>query len=97
MSANDVARNGTHRIRNTRNSESRDAYRDVHEASKSLPASHYTGRGDRRTSHRYDYIFASNQLRTNACEYIAKWIERDADGRRLSDHAAVAADLSLAD
>ena len=40
------------------NPQMRDVYRDVHDPSDPLPASHYTGRGDRLTPHRYDYVFA---------------------------------------
>jgi endonuclease/exonuclease/phosphatase family metal-dependent hydrolase len=78
------------------NPEMRDVYREIHDSDGAYPASHFTGRGDARTPHRYDFIFASEELRTETCEYRTDWIERDADRRRLSDHAAVVADLDQA-
>lgn len=67
----------------------RDVYRDVHPSDTSFPASYYTA----GTPRRYDYIFASSEWTTAACEYIDSSLERDAGGARLSDHAAVVATL----
>jgi endonuclease/exonuclease/phosphatase family metal-dependent hydrolase len=64
----------------------RDVYRERHAAGDPFPASHYTG----TTARRYDHIYASAELRTTACEYHSGWLDRE---RRLSDHAAVEADL----
>lgn len=44
----------------------------------------------------YDYIFASPELQTESCEYPRNWLERDERKWRLSDHAPVEAELSLA-
>ena len=66
------------------NARLRDAYREQHEPGSPFPASHYTG----TTARRYDHIYASAELRATACSYHADWLNR-----RLSDHAAVEADL----
>ena len=75
------------------NPEMRDVYRDVHEQGQRFPASYFTGRGYPMTPHRYDYIFACHDFETRSCEYLARWLERDDHGRRLSDHAPVVAEL----
>jgi endonuclease/exonuclease/phosphatase family metal-dependent hydrolase len=72
----------------------RDVYRDVHERGVPLPFSHFTGRSDRRTGHRYDHIFASSEIRTESCAYLSEWLEANDVGGGLSDHAPVEAELS---
>src|SRR5205807_2571359 len=42
----------------------RDVYRDVHDPEVPFPVSHITGGGKSLTRHRYDYIFASPDLKT---------------------------------
>ena len=77
------------------NPEMRDVYREVHEQGKPFPASHFTGRGGRRTPRRYDYIFASAEFATEQCAYLTGWLEPPAGATPLSDHAAVEACLSV--
>lgn len=72
------------------NPSMRDVYRDVRAAGSPFPASHFTA----GTPRRYAYVFASPELQTDSCAYELGWFERDRDGSRLSDHAAVRADLS---
>ena len=67
----------------------RDFYRERHEPGSPFPASHYTG----VTARRYDHIYASAELHATTCHYHTAWLT-DKD-RRLSDHAAVEADLEL--
>jgi len=74
------------------NAQMRDVYRDVHDPRDDFPASHVTG----DTAHRYDYIFATADLNTESCEYLGDWLDRDKPDGRLSDHAPVVAELSLA-
>ena len=62
----------------------RDVYRERHRAGSPFPASHYTG----KTARRYDHIYASAHLHATACIYHEAWLHE-----RLSDHAAVEADL----
>lgn len=71
----------------------RDVYRDVHRPTQPFPVSHFTGRKEPFTGHRYDYIFASPDLRTKSCEYLSDWLKRDEQKWRLSDHAPVLAEL----
>ena len=78
------------------NPEMRDVYRDVHKVGEPFPASHFTGQKEPRTPHRYDYIFASRELTATSCDYLTAWMEIDGDQGRLSDHAAVEADLAPA-
>jgi exonuclease III len=75
--------------------EMRDVYRDVHKPGEDFPASHFTGRPESLTPHRYDYIFASSELKTDSCEYVTEWLVRDSRGWRASDHAPVEARLSV--
>ena len=78
------------------NPEMRDVYRDVHARGLVFPVSHFTGRIERPTAHRYDHVFASSDMQTESCVYLSHWLERtEADGR-LSDHAPVEAHLSVA-
>jgi endonuclease/exonuclease/phosphatase family metal-dependent hydrolase len=72
-----------------------DVYRAVHEGAEVFPASHHTG--PKRTPHRYDYIFASKELRPESCDYLTAWLEPSDERKRLSDHAAVEADLHALD
>ena len=76
------------------NPEMRDVYRDVQDPSAPFPASHYTGRGDRQTPHRSDFIFASPELPTERCEYLSDWLMSEQPKGRLSDHAPVEATVS---
>ena len=73
------------------NPDMRDILRDVHDPDKPFPVSHVT----RSKSHRYDYIFATAELKTESCRYLTDWLERDGQNRRLSDHAPVEAVLSF--
>jgi exonuclease III len=77
------------------NPELSDVYRDVHRPGQPFPASHFTGRGQSLTGHRYDYVFATGDFETRRCEYLTGWLERDDHGRRLSDHAPVIAELAV--
>jgi len=77
------------------NTKMRDVYRDVHPAGEPFPVSHFTGRREPFTRHRYDYIFASEELVTEHCEYLSDWLERAQTAWRLSDHAPVEAELSM--
>lgn len=77
------------------NPRMRDVYRDVHDAEKPFPVSHFTGRKEHLTGHRYDYIFATPELKTESCEYLSDWLDWDESRWRRSDHAPVAAELSL--
>ena len=61
----------------------RDVYRESHPAGDPFPVSHFTG----ATRRRYDHIYASREFRATACSYHEAWLGR------LSDHAAVEADL----
>lgn len=72
------------------NPRMRDVYRDVHARGERFPASHFTG----GTPHRYDYIFASPELKTASCAYLGDWLEGAKTNGRLSDHAPVEAELS---
>jgi endonuclease/exonuclease/phosphatase family metal-dependent hydrolase len=76
------------------NPRMRDIYRDVHVPGRPFPVSHFTGREGRLTRHRYDYIFASPELRTEGCDYMSDWLERDERNWRPSDHAPVVATLT---
>jgi endonuclease/exonuclease/phosphatase family metal-dependent hydrolase len=67
-----------------------DVYREVYPEATTFPASHYTGRGARRSPRRYDHIFASCELKAEKCAYLGEWLEG-----RLSDHAPVEAELVL--
>jgi endonuclease/exonuclease/phosphatase family metal-dependent hydrolase len=69
------------------NPKLRDIYRERHQGSDPFPVSHYTG----TTARRYDHIYASEQLHFTTCTYHQAWLED-----RLSDHAAVEADLEVA-
>lgn len=64
--------------------ELRDVYRETRRMGESFAVSHFTG----RTARRYDHIYASSDLKTVACRYLASWLDE-----RLSDHAAVEAEL----
>lgn len=74
----------------------RDVYRPFHKPGTQMPVSHETGRGERLTPHRYDFIFASAEFHTESCEYLSTWLKRDHDGWRPSDHAPVEALLRAA-
>ena len=74
----------------------RDVYLDVHDSAQPVPSSHFTGRGDRRVGHRYNHVFASAEIETKSCAYLSDWLEADDVDGRLSDHAPVEAELSLA-
>ncbi len=78
------------------NPDMRDAYRDVHERGRPLPSSHFTGHVDGGTGHRYDHIFTSPEIHTQSCCYLSEWLEGNEVHGRLSDHAPVEAELSLA-
>ena len=75
------------------NPELRDVYRyrEGRDPDRPFPASHVTG----DTPHRYDYIFASPDFKTESCEYLVDWLGSDRPKGRLSDHAPVEAKLSL--
>jgi endonuclease/exonuclease/phosphatase family metal-dependent hydrolase len=66
----------------------RDVYRQRLPPGTRPAASHYTG----KTARRYDHIYASAELIVTACVYHEAWLTM----YRLSDHAAVEADLELA-
>ena len=68
------------------NPRMRDVYRELRDVDAPFAASHFTG----TTPRRYDHIYASADILAVACTYHADWLER-----RLSDHAAVEADLEL--
>ena len=70
----------------------RDVYRLIHQGATEFPASHRTG--PKQTPHRYDFIFAPEELRPCSCEYLTEWLEATEERKRLSDHAAVEAELS---
>jgi endonuclease/exonuclease/phosphatase family metal-dependent hydrolase len=76
------------------NPQMRDVYRALHVGATEFPASHHTGPS--RTPHRYDFIFASEELKPTRCRYLTDWLEATDERSRLSDHAAVEADLGLA-
>jgi endonuclease/exonuclease/phosphatase family metal-dependent hydrolase len=64
----------------------RDVYRERHDPAAPFPASHYTG----TTARRYDHVYASVEFKATSCTYHVDWLRE-----RLSDHAAVEADLKL--
>lgn len=72
----------------------RDVYRVVHEGATEFPASHHTG--PKQIPHRYDYIFASKELKPVCCHYMTDWLEGNDERKRLSDHAAVEAEIRFA-
>jgi exonuclease III len=74
------------------NPRMRDVYR--HDAQgEPFPVSHWTGRKEPLTGHRYDYIFVSPELEPESCTYLSDWLKRDERKWRLSDHAPVVAEL----
>jgi endonuclease/exonuclease/phosphatase family metal-dependent hydrolase len=66
----------------------RDVWGECRAGEGAPPVSHYTG----WTPRRYDHIYASLEFRATACTYHETWLKED----RLSDHAAVEADLEVA-
>jgi endonuclease/exonuclease/phosphatase family metal-dependent hydrolase len=64
----------------------RDVYREIHQRDTPFPTSHVTSSGPKR----YDHIYASPEFETKGCKYLTGWLQR-----RLSDHAAVEAELEL--
>jgi exonuclease III len=65
----------------------RDVYRELHEPGTRFPVSKFT----RGTGHRYDHVYASPELTTVSCAYVREWLSR-----KLSEHAPVEAELTLA-
>lgn len=65
----------------------RDVYREHHRPGDPYPASHFTG----RTRRRYDHVYASRELDLVGCRYLTDWLTE-----RISDHAAVEAEMVLA-
>ena len=67
-----------------------DVYRALHRPGTQLAASHVTGRGKNRRPHRYDHIFASQDLTPVNCKYLGRWLTAG-----WSDHAPVEAELAV--
>jgi endonuclease/exonuclease/phosphatase family metal-dependent hydrolase len=66
----------------------RDVYRELREAGEPFAWSHRTNSGPKR----YDHIYVSDGLTAHSCKYWTEWV----DDEKLSDHAALEAELTLA-